>query len=151
MPLAIFTLLAGAGAGCARLEGVMPSASPATTITEAPREAVAEVAGQWAGAVTGSEFGGPDGEKAEWTFITINGDGTWTARAKLGSTERIEAGTVTLAGNRVLLDGKIVTGSGAGSAMRYDLMRRGNGLYGVADSTYAGESMRVPARFQKTA
>jgi hypothetical protein len=150
MPVAIFTLLASTGMGCARLAGVMPSASPVTA-TSAPREMVSDLAGQWVGAVTGTEFGGSDGEKAEWTFIAINGDGTWTARAKLGSTERTEAGTVKIAGTRVLLDGTIVTGSGAGGAVRYDLMRRGNGLYGVADSTYAGESMRVPARFQKTA
>jgi hypothetical protein len=123
-------MLLGLGiAGCATVNGDMPSASVAGEV--AP--------GEWRGVATGREMVTAMGEMSEPVQLVIDEQGRYTLVHRQGTGEIRSEGDVRMSGNHLRLEGRIVKPEMlAGAAVRHDVWRTERGLVGDADTFFLG-------------
>jgi hypothetical protein len=89
------------------------------------------LAGVWDGMIRGEDLANASGPTTAPAHLVITEDGRWTMTT-MGQTE---SGTVRRSGNRLVLDGTVISGDpmAAGRTVSYVLSRRGEDLYGSGD------------------
>lgn len=147
--LVMWSVVLITGSACARL-GIGGAASPASETVSA--RDLSPIAGEWRGTVGDSQLAEPTGMSTARVDLVINPDGTWTGVEKYKNSVRRSAGTVRIAGNHIVLDGKIVDGDNVliGKPISYDVTRhRERDAYGFANSYFVGSRWPVSLALRK--
>jgi hypothetical protein len=130
----VLVVLLGLGiAGCATVNGDMPSAAVSGEV--AP--------GEWRGVATGREMMTAMGEMSEPVHLFIDEQGRYTLVHRQGTGEIRSEGDVKVSGNHLALEGRIVAPQSlAGAPVRHDVWRIERGLVGDADTFFLGHRVR---------
>jgi hypothetical protein len=138
--LGLVVLLGLGIAGCATVNGDMPSASVAGDVTP----------GAWRGVATGREMATAMGEMSEPVQLIIDDGGRYTLIHRQGTGEiRSEGTVVRKSGNHLTLEGRIVKPEMlAGAAVRHDVWRTERGVVGDVDTFFLGHRVQAQLLLQ---
>lgn len=129
------TVTAVASPGCARL-GPEPRASIR------PWD-IATLAGTWRGTIGGRETTTAAGISRTSAQLTIRPDGTFTLVERGPGADLTSSGRITRDGDRILLSGTATAPAlRAGEPVRHVLERRGDALYGQAETLHGGLAVK---------
>jgi hypothetical protein len=132
--LVLVVLLSLGIAGCATVNGDMPSASVTSEVEP----------GEWRGVATGREMVTGMGEMSEPVHLFIDEQGRYTLVHRQGTGEIRSEGDVKVSGNHLALEGRIVAPQSlAGAPVRHDVWRTKRGLLGDADTFFLGNRVRA--------
>jgi hypothetical protein len=111
-------------------------ASPSAMIAPPPDPAVT---GVWQGTVTSRDFATALGTVDGTAILTLEPDGRWTLIERYPGSEIRSSGTARMVGSRLILDGHIDRGSGAGARVTHVVrFNHANRLSGQGETFFLG-------------